>query len=94
VRWNFDKFLIDHEGKVIGRFEPAENPTGEKIKTALETALAKAPKPERDAKVDPEAEAAAKAPEDGGDAKRSENPNVAPPRVEGEREGGSADDRS
>ena len=28
VRWNFAKFLIDHEGKPIKRFSPQKNPKG------------------------------------------------------------------
>ncbi|MBS4871614.1 MAG: glutathione peroxidase [Peptoniphilus sp. oral taxon 375] len=26
IKWNFTKFLVDREGKVVGRFAPATNP--------------------------------------------------------------------
>ena len=37
VKWNFTKFLVDANGKVIRRFAPATSP--EKIATAVEAAL-------------------------------------------------------
>lgn len=37
VKWNFTKFLVDANGKVIKRFAPATSP--EKIATAVEAAL-------------------------------------------------------
>ncbi len=37
VKWNFTKFLVDANGKVIKRFAPATRP--EKIVAAIETAL-------------------------------------------------------
>ncbi len=38
IKWNFTKFLINKEGKVLQRFAPATKP--EKIENAIETALA------------------------------------------------------
>ena len=26
IKWNFTKFLIDREGKVVGRYSPIESP--------------------------------------------------------------------
>ena len=40
VKWNFQKYLVDHRGKVLAKFSPRENPMGEKVTTALEKALA------------------------------------------------------
>ena len=40
VKWNFQKYLVDHRGKVLEKFSPRENPMGEKVTTALEKALA------------------------------------------------------
>jgi glutathione peroxidase len=37
IGWNFTKFLIDREGKVIARFEPTEDM--EKVKAAVAAAL-------------------------------------------------------
>jgi glutathione peroxidase len=45
IRWNFNKFLIDRDGKVIERFEPPVLPDDEKLIAAVNTAL-KAPVPE------------------------------------------------
>jgi len=37
VKWNFTKFLIDREGKVVARFEPTEDmdTVEEKVKELL-----------------------------------------------------------
>ncbi|ADV63467.1 Peroxiredoxin [Isosphaera pallida ATCC 43644] len=40
IRWNFTKFLIDREGKVVKRFEPGVDPTDEELVKAIESALA------------------------------------------------------
>jgi glutathione peroxidase len=40
VKWNFGKFLIGRDGKVIARFEPKVQPTDEQITKAIEAALA------------------------------------------------------
>lgn len=39
IQWNFDKFLVDREGKVIGRFGPRTKPDDKKVIAAIETAL-------------------------------------------------------
>jgi glutathione peroxidase len=40
IPWNFTKFLVDRDGHVIARFEPKDEPTGEKVTQAVESALA------------------------------------------------------
>ncbi len=40
VKWNFGKFLIGRDGKVIARFEPGAQPDAEKVTKAIEDALA------------------------------------------------------
>jgi glutathione peroxidase len=39
VQWNFEKFLIDPEGKVVSRFRPMTEPEDEAVLTALEAVL-------------------------------------------------------
>jgi len=39
VTWNFNKFLVDRNGKIIARFETREKPEGEKVAQAIENAL-------------------------------------------------------
>ena len=39
VKWNFTKFLLDKEGKVIARFEPAVTPASVEVAGAIEKAL-------------------------------------------------------
>jgi len=41
VKWNFGKFLIGADGKVIARFEPNVKPEDPKLVKAIEDALAK-----------------------------------------------------
>lgn len=41
IEWNFSKFLVDGEGKVVGRFGPEDSPTGAKIVKAVEALLPK-----------------------------------------------------
>ena len=41
VGWNFEKFLISREGKVVGRFESKIAPESEKLQTAIKTELEK-----------------------------------------------------
>lgn len=43
VPWNFAKFLVDRQGKVIARFAPGDDPKSDKVVKAIEAALA-APK--------------------------------------------------
>jgi len=39
ITWNFNKFLIDRDGHIIGRFASKVSPEDPKIVTAIETAL-------------------------------------------------------
>jgi glutathione peroxidase len=41
IQWNFTKFLVDREGRVIQRFEPAVEPQSKELVTALESTLKK-----------------------------------------------------
>ncbi len=41
VKWNFTKFLIDPEGRVVQRFEPPVDPLSQEVLTAVEGALPK-----------------------------------------------------
>ena len=40
IQWNFTKFLVNREGRVIARFEPRTKPDEETVITAIEQALA------------------------------------------------------
>ncbi|HTH53397.1 MAG TPA: hypothetical protein VL495_05570 [Edaphobacter sp.] len=40
ILWNFEKFLIDRNGNVIGRFSPEVTPEDPRIVSAVESALA------------------------------------------------------
>jgi glutathione peroxidase len=42
IQWNFTKFLVDREGKVIARFPSAVTPDSPELKAAVEKALGKA----------------------------------------------------
>ena len=39
IRWNFEKFLVDRDGNVVGRFEPQVTPDDATITTAIEQAI-------------------------------------------------------
>ncbi|HEX2745226.1 MAG TPA: glutathione peroxidase, partial [Streptosporangiaceae bacterium] len=39
IQWNFEKFLIDPEGKVIARFRPRTEPESDAVVTAIEAVL-------------------------------------------------------
>ncbi|WP_310726097.1 glutathione peroxidase [Streptomyces sp. N2A] len=39
VQWNFEKFLIDAEGRVAGRFRPRTEPEAPELVAAIEAAL-------------------------------------------------------
>ena len=39
IKWNFNKFLVDKQGKIIGRFEPAIKPESDQVIQAIEKAL-------------------------------------------------------
>jgi glutathione peroxidase len=41
VRWNFQKYLVDRSGTVIGKYDPGMNPMSPTILTDLERALAR-----------------------------------------------------
>jgi glutathione peroxidase len=40
IKWNFNKFLIDKDGRTIARFEPPVDPMSGQVKEAIEKALA------------------------------------------------------
>ena len=39
ITWNFAKFLVGKDGRVLARFSPKEDPAGATIKSAIESAL-------------------------------------------------------
>lgn len=41
IRWNFTKFLIGRDGKIVMRFEPEVTPESDQVRAAIETALGK-----------------------------------------------------
>lgn len=41
IQWNFTKFLVDRNGKVIQRFEPGVEPQAKELVSAVEAALKK-----------------------------------------------------
>jgi len=43
VKWNFGKFLVGRDGKIVGRFDPRTQPNDEKLVKAIESALAARP---------------------------------------------------
>lgn len=40
IRWNFEKFLVSADGRVLGRFSPKTEPDAPEITDAIERALA------------------------------------------------------
>jgi glutathione peroxidase len=40
VQWNFEKFVLDAQGRVVGRFRPRTEPTAADVRAAIESALA------------------------------------------------------
>ncbi len=40
VKWNFGKFLVGRDGKVLKRFEPAVQPDSPEVTSAIDSALA------------------------------------------------------
>jgi glutathione peroxidase len=44
IKWNFTKFLVGPDGRVIARFEPAVTPDSPEITAAIEKALAQTKK--------------------------------------------------
>ena len=41
IQWNFTKFLIGRDGRIITRFEPEVTPESDQVRAAIETALGK-----------------------------------------------------
>lgn len=41
VLWNFEKFLVSRDGKVVGRFVPRTEPNASELEAAIEVELAK-----------------------------------------------------
>jgi glutathione peroxidase len=41
IKWNFTKFLVDRNGKVVQRFEPAVTPDSPEVQAAIEKLLKK-----------------------------------------------------
>lgn len=41
ITWNFNKFLVDRQGNIIGRFDSRDEPLGERVLRAVEEALAR-----------------------------------------------------
>ena len=39
IQWNFTKFLLDREGRVVARFEPAVEPLSDQVTRAVEALL-------------------------------------------------------
>jgi glutathione peroxidase len=39
IQWNFEKFLVDGDGNVVGRFAPTVVPDDPAIVSAIESAL-------------------------------------------------------
>lgn len=39
VEWNFEKFLVDRNGKVVGRFKSKVSPTAKEVSSLIETKL-------------------------------------------------------
>jgi glutathione peroxidase len=39
IKWNFTKFLVDRDGKVVQRFEPAVTPDSKEVTAAIEKEL-------------------------------------------------------
>ncbi len=40
IKWNFTKFLIGRDGKILARFEPKTTPDSPEVVQAIEAALA------------------------------------------------------
>jgi glutathione peroxidase len=41
VKWNFQKYLVDRNGKVVGKFSPGTGPLAEELVKSIESALKK-----------------------------------------------------
>ena len=40
IKWNFNKFLVDRNGKIVARFEPKVKPDSDEVNAAIEKYLA------------------------------------------------------
>ena len=43
VKWNFTKFLVDQEGRVVGRFESSVEPLDGRVTSAIDALLEENP---------------------------------------------------
>jgi glutathione peroxidase len=41
IKWNFTKFLVDRNGNIVARFEPATTPDSAEVTAAIESTLSK-----------------------------------------------------
>ena len=41
IKWNFEKFLVDRDGKVVARFAPRVKPDSEEVLSAIKQELDK-----------------------------------------------------
>jgi glutathione peroxidase len=41
IKWNFTKFLVDRNGNIVARFEPATTPDAPEVQSAIDSALGK-----------------------------------------------------
>ncbi|MBC8106334.1 MAG: glutathione peroxidase, partial [Anaerolineae bacterium] len=41
IKWNFEKFLISRDGKIMNRFRSKVNPSSDEVAKAVEAELAK-----------------------------------------------------
>jgi glutathione peroxidase len=41
IQWNFTKFLVGRDGKIVARFEPQVTPESAEVRAVIETALGK-----------------------------------------------------
>lgn len=39
IQWNFEKFLVDRDGRIVGRFRPRTTPDAPEVTAAIEAAL-------------------------------------------------------
>ncbi|MBA3440841.1 MAG: glutathione peroxidase, partial [Pyrinomonadaceae bacterium] len=39
IKWNFNKFLVDKNGRIIARFDSGDKPESDKVVQAIEQAL-------------------------------------------------------
>ncbi len=39
IQWNFEKFLVNGEGKIVGRFRPMTDPEADEVVAAIEATL-------------------------------------------------------